>query len=199
MTVRFTLLLLGVACIGSAQATVPPAMTAPGEDDAPAVTVAPSIRSPERPANEPAVSPNPLWAVPLKQLSNTRERPLFSPSRRPPPTAVGPAIEAAKPRVVKLPEPLRPQLSLIGTVIGEKDSIAVFVDDTTKNSIRLRTGEEHKGWTLRSVQGREVTLERDRENTVLSLPAPGTEQTASIRSPQPIPSQPVDRRRNSVR
>src|SRR5258708_33146709 len=31
---------------------------------------------------------NPLWAVPLDALSMTRERPLFSPSRRPPPPVV---------------------------------------------------------------------------------------------------------------
>src|ERR1700682_5261696 len=31
---------------------------------------------------------NPLWAVPLRSLSVPRDRPIFSPSRRPPPPVV---------------------------------------------------------------------------------------------------------------
>jgi hypothetical protein len=46
-----------------------------------------------------------------------------------------------------------PELSLIGTVIGKRESIAVFVDDGTKNPLRLRAGEGRKDWMLRSVQG----------------------------------------------
>ena len=69
---------------------------------------------------------------------------------------------------------------MIGTVIGENDSIAVFVDEATKNAVRLRTGDAHKGWMLQSVRGREATLEKDRESVLLSLPQPGAEQTASI-------------------
>src|SRR6201995_4331257 len=38
---------------------------------------------PERP-----LSANPLWAIPLTKLSGTRDRPIFSPSRRPPPPVV---------------------------------------------------------------------------------------------------------------
>jgi hypothetical protein len=142
-------------------------------------------RTPEAPTDESGgreLPANPLWAVPLKQLSNTRERPIFSPSRRPPASAVvGPPPATVPVRVPpKTAGPQSPELSLVGTVIGEKESIAVFVEDTTKNSVRLRTGEAHKGWTLRSVQGREATLEKDRESVNLSLPQPGVGQTASI-------------------
>src|SRR5262249_52823969 len=55
----------------------------------PATTVeAPRKAAAPRPADASAEAPptgNPLWALPLKQLSMTRERPVFSPSRRPPP------------------------------------------------------------------------------------------------------------------
>jgi hypothetical protein len=138
---------------------------------------------------------NPLWAIPLKQLSNTRERPIFSPSRRPStPAVIGPPPPAAPVRVPpKSAGPQSPELSLIGTVVGEKESIAVFVDDTTKNPVRLRTGEVHKGWTLRSVHGREATLEKDRESILLTLPQPGIEQTASI--PSAAGNRPSNRRR----
>lgn len=148
---------------------------------------APNVRlAPEAPTDEPGgreLPANPLWAIPLKQLSNTRERPIFSPSRRPLTSAVVGPPAAAPVRVPPKPAgPQSPELSLVGTVIGERESIAVFVEDTTKNPVRLRTGEAHKGWTLRSVQGREATLEKDRESVNLSLPQPGFEQTASVPS-----------------
>src|SRR5215212_880442 len=51
-------------------------------------------------ANEPRG--NPLWGIPLKSLSLTRERPLFTPSRRPPAPAVA-NVEAARPVVAPAP------------------------------------------------------------------------------------------------
>ena len=119
-------------------------------------------------------SGNPLWAFPLSSLTVTRERPLFSASRRPPapPVVVQPVVQA---RPVPPPPPPRapelPRLSLVGTVAGDQ-GIAVFVDQTTQTIVRLRTGEGHDGWVLRTVGGREVTLQNDRDTAVLSLPAP---------------------------
>jgi len=49
----------------------------------------------------------------------------------------------------------------------------VFLDQTNNNVIRLRTGQDHLGWVLRSVKGREATLEKNRQTTTLELPAPG--------------------------
>jgi hypothetical protein len=39
-------------------------------------------------------SGNPLWAVPIKDLSQTRDRPIFTPSRRPPPPRGREALHA---------------------------------------------------------------------------------------------------------
>ena len=64
----------------------------------PPVTTVRVVAPPTAPAPERALSANPLWAIPLTQLSATRERPIFSPSRRPPPAAV-----AAEPAIVKAP------------------------------------------------------------------------------------------------
>jgi general secretion pathway protein N len=125
---------------------------------------------------EPA-SGNPLWALPLNQLSATRERPIFSPSRRPPPPARPAYIAPVAIREpVKPPEPARPAVSLIGTIMGSRgeDQIGVFLDTGTQSIIRLRAGEEHQGWVLRQVKAREVTLVKDGgEAVVLTLPAPG--------------------------
>jgi general secretion pathway protein N len=117
---------------------------------------------------------NPLWAVPLSSLTLTRERPLFSASRRPPPPVVAPppvAVVRPPPPPPRPREPEKPRLSLVGTVGGE-DGIAVFVDQTNQAIVRLRPGEGHQGWILRAVGGREVTLQNDRDTAVLVLPKP---------------------------
>jgi hypothetical protein len=125
-------------------------------------------------APERTLSPNPLWEIPLSNLSTTRERPIFSSSRRPPPPVVAAAPPAsAPPPPPKPPRVERPQLSLVGTVAGGEESFAIFVDLTTKAAMRLRIGEDYQGWRLRSVQGREVMLERDQQTTILSLPQHG--------------------------
>jgi hypothetical protein len=119
-------------------------------------------------------SGNPLWAVPLSSLTVTRDRPIFSASRRPPaPPAVArpvvqvrPAPPPPRPR-----EPEKPRLVLVGTVGGE-EGIAIFVDQANQTIVRLRTGEGHEGWILRAVGGREVTLQNDRDTAVLALPPP---------------------------
>ena len=130
--------------------------------------------APAKPAEpERAKSANPLWAIPLATLTTTRDRPIFSPSRRPPPPAVVPATVAVapppRPKPVKVE---RPQLALVGTVAGPEQSFGIFVDQTTKAALRLKIGEEYQGWRLRDVAQREVTLVHDDETAVLSLPAP---------------------------
>jgi len=117
---------------------------------------------------------NPLWEIPIRNLTATRARPIFSPSRRPPPP-----IAVAAPYVPpRLPvRPASPQLNLVGTVLNATDGIGVFLDQTNNNVVRLKTGDYHNGWILRSVQGREATLQSDRETVVLALPARGAERT----------------------
>jgi hypothetical protein len=119
---------------------------------------------------------NPLWAIPIKDLSETRDRPIFTPSRRPPPPAV---VEKPytppppPPRVETKPPPEPLALSLLGTIAGDSDGVALFMEKGSQELVRLRTGESHQGWVLRSVQGRQAMLEKgDRKETV-TLPTPG--------------------------
>ena len=124
---------------------------------------------------------NPLWAIPLSSLSATRERPLFLPSRRPPaaPAVAGPpVVVAAKPV-----EDDRPQLTLVGAVVGESEGFAVFIDLRSNATVRLRTGQGHAGWTLSSVKGREAVLAKDRETVAFVLPPPGTNGASSLTPP----------------
>jgi general secretion pathway protein N len=140
------------------------------------VAASPAVR--ERPVERPPVRGNPLWAVPLRSLSVTRERPIFSPSRRPPPPAVmaAPYVPPAAPPPPRPEEPDHPPLALVGTVVGESESIGIFFDQSAQSVIRLRAGEGYSGWILRTVQGREATFERGRRAATLTLPASGGEQ-----------------------
>jgi general secretion pathway protein N len=142
---------------------------------------------------EPALSGNPLWAIPLRQLSATRERPLFAPSRRPPAAPAYQLASAPPPPPPKPAEPDRPQLSLVGTVASEDaEGIGVFLDGADKSVVRLKTGENHKGWVLRTVNRRSVVLAKGLASVELALPAP---DLAKRDAPQPSlaaqPARPV--------
>lgn len=127
---------------------------------------------------------NPLWALPLKQLSITRDRPIFSPSRRPPPPATPTYVAPVAVRTPQKPkEPERPQITLLGTILGTSDSIGIFLNPATRDIVRLRLGEDHEGWALRSVKTREVTLVKDRDRVVLELPPPGEQAAAADSTP----------------
>jgi hypothetical protein len=145
-------------------------------------------------ARQPAASDNPLWAVPLSALSATRDRPIFSSSRRPPAAAVDHAAVSKAAAAPKPKEPERPQLSLVGTIANSLEQFGIFLDQSTAAAIRLRVGEEFQGWKLSSVQGREATLAKDREVVVLSLPQPGATTPAALSrvnlATQPMPGQP---------
>jgi general secretion pathway protein N len=113
---------------------------------------------------------NPLWGIPVSALTATRERPIFSPTRRPPapPPEPVPAAESPPPPPA---EPEQPLLTLVGTATGETDNVAVVVDQNTKNLVRLHIGEAVSGWYLRSIDSRAMTLEKDNRRVTLTLPA----------------------------
>ena len=174
MTVRHAIRVLTgtiALAIGAAMA-IPPAQ-ADSLDQSPS----PSATDARRAAPKaPPVMPtgNPLWTIPLSQLAVTRDRPIFSPSRRPPaPVVAAPIyVPPPAPRIAKA-EPERPPLTLVGTIAGEKDAIAVFVLQGTGTTIRLHPNESHEGWVLRSVQGREATLQKAGASAVMALAPPG--------------------------
>jgi general secretion pathway protein N len=122
---------------------------------------------------KPLLTGNPLWSIPLSVLTATRERPIFSASRRPPqPAVVATHLDpVAPPPPLQVAEPL--SLALIGAVVGDSDAIAVFLNRADQKIIRLRQGESHAGWMLSSVQPREVTLNKADRTEVLALQRTG--------------------------
>ena len=143
---------------------------------APPVTTVRVVAPPTAPAPERTLSANPLWAIPLTQLSTTRDRPIFSPSRRPPPAAVAAEAAIVKAPAVRKREPEVPQLALVGTIASDKEGFGIFLDQSTKGALRLKVGEDYQGWKLRAIRGREVTMEKDQRAAVLTLPPPGAPQ-----------------------
>jgi hypothetical protein len=137
-------------------------------------------------------SGNPMWAISIKELSETRDRPIFTPSRRPPPPAVveRPYTPPPPPPRVEAPPPEPLALSLLGTIAGESDGVALFMEKGSQEVVRLRTGESHKGWVLRSVQGREAMLEKGDRKETITLPAPG-DTTGAITAVGAPPNAPV--------
>ena len=132
-------------------------------------------------AEPPASAGNPLWELSLERFSVTRERPIFLPSRRPPPPAPTYVAPASFRQPAKPPEPEHPAVSLLGTVIGTDVQIGVFLEKATNKVVRLRLGEEHQGWVLRLVKAREVTLVKDVEETLALDQPPGG--AAAVRGP----------------
>jgi general secretion pathway protein N len=90
-------------------------------------------------AQLPPPGGNPLWGILMSALTATRERPIVSPTQRPPapPPEPTPAAEPPAPRFDRREQPL---LTLVGTATGETDNVAVVIDQTTKNLIRLHIG-----------------------------------------------------------
>lgn len=123
---------------------------------------------------------NPLWALPLSQLSTTRERPIFSPSRRPPPaqTFVAPVTQPVKP-----PESERPAVTLLGTIVGPGDDrMGIFVVTSTHSILRLRVGQDYHGWVVRQINPREATLVNDGNRTMVLKLAPPNAALSTKRS-----------------
>jgi general secretion pathway protein N len=180
--------LLACAGLGAwAMAATPPAALGPQESALNPGGLDPTADRPAVPIARERPSGNPLWGIPLRVLTATRERPLFSPSRRPPAPPVVAAPVPARPVAAPKPaEPDHPLLTIVGTIVGVSDSIAVFINQATNEVIRIHTGQDHDGWVLRGVHGREATFEKNERSSTLALPAPG-----ATPGPPPAPGQPV--------
>jgi general secretion pathway protein N len=118
----------------------------------------------------------------LSSLTATRERPIFSPSRRPP---TAPVVSAAPPPPPAPAEPGHPALTLIGTIVGDADHIGIFLDQVSRSVIRLKVRQEHAGWVLVAVEERQVTFEKGTRMSRLALPARGSDGKAPSQGARP--------------
>ena len=174
MLVRHILLLgLALAALASA-APIDPAEAAPSSN-----------------RNEATEAGAPLAKVPLSALTATRDRPLFSLSRRPPAPAIAANAEPAQAIAAAAP-PERPAVKLIGTILSPATSVVLLRDSATQAVRRLRVGEATSGWRVKTVGLRSVTLEKGEQSAILGLPQPRDppgEQT-TLSTPRPGGGQP---------
>jgi hypothetical protein len=123
----------------------------------------------------PTTSGNPLWSIPLSALGATRERPLFSASRRAPnvasPTALSPPEQPPPPPVASAPE--RPPLSLLGTIVGSESSVALLKEAGSQAVLHLHVGEENSGWRVQGISLHSIVVEKGGQPFTLDLPKPG--------------------------
>jgi hypothetical protein len=115
---------------------------------------------------------NPLWTVPLSALSATRDRPLFSVSRRPPIVAAPIAAPPPQKEALAPPPPEQPLLTLVGTIVSRKASFAILQGSNTEAISRLRVGQENDGWRVRGIGLRSIVVEKGEQSVELDLPRP---------------------------
>jgi hypothetical protein len=112
-----------------------------------------------------AASDNPLAAQPLDLLSDTRDRPLFSPTRRPPPPPPPPVVERVAP-----PAPVPPpNVVLLGVVTDENGARAVVRSNSPDKIVRARLGELIDGWQVTQIEPRRLVLSHDARSVSFAL------------------------------
>ncbi len=98
-----------------------------------------------------ALPAQPYYAMaPLEDFSGILERPLFSPTRRPPEQGVA---AAAAPNS-KL------QITLVGVIISSEEQIAIVRLKDASSFARLSVGDSFQGWVLDSIEPSRITFLR---------------------------------------
>jgi hypothetical protein len=115
---------------------------------------------------------NPLWTVPLTALSATRDRPLFSASRRPPVIAAPIIAPPPKQEAPAPPPPERPLATLVGTIVSREASFAMLQGSNGDAISRLRVGQENDGWLIRGIGLHSIVVEKGEQSVELNLPKP---------------------------
>lgn len=134
------------------------------------------------PANAPVRS---FTLPPLEELRATRERPLFSSSRRPdaeatPEPDVGPVEES--------PDSL--PFELTGVVMGIDVAIAILRNRDTQETVQLRRGESLEAWSIEEIAARHVVLRQEDRQVRLEL-FPAKAEGSAAAPPLPGASLPM--------
>jgi type II secretory pathway component PulC len=140
------------------------------------------------PANAPVRS---FALPPLEELRATRERPLFSPSRRPDEAAGGPEAGPVEESPDSLP------FELTGVVMGTDVAIAILRNRDTQETVQLRRGETLEAWSIEEIAARHVVLRQEDRQVRLEL-FPAKAEGSAGAPPSPLASQSMRPNRNRV-
>jgi hypothetical protein len=109
---------------------------------------------------------NPLWSIPLKELSATRERPIFSPSRRPPRLPLHPMYRHRQNR-------RNPSVHSFRLSVPSPESKKVSASSRSfgQHGAEIEDGRRaHKGWILHEVRAREIVMAKGDKTETFALP-----------------------------
>jgi hypothetical protein len=146
----------------------------------------------QAPADSFAVLSNPIVAQSIDSLSATRERPLFSPTRRPPvrpAAAPAPLVRRADPA----PPPSPPGVVLLGVVIGADTARAFVRSEPPDKTLRVGIGDDIGGWKVSQIERRELVLSLGERSATFKIfdSTKTTEPPPSVEpSPKPAQTQP---------
>lgn len=134
----------------------------------------------------PADTPARSFAMPpLDELQATRERPLFSPRRRPDEQVV---TETERPVTQEAPESA--PFDLTGIVMGEDRAVAILHNRETQETVHLRQGEAALSWSVAEIAQRHVVLRNEGKQVRLQLFEPKPEGADGQAAAQPAPRPP---------
>lgn len=101
------------------------------------VAIAPEVSAPVNPLQR-------IGTVPVESYASIQERPLFTPDRRPPPPPPPPAP----------PDPFI-GIQIYGIVSGGNGGILARIEGKVR---QIKINESIGGWTLKSIEGRQVNF-----------------------------------------
>jgi hypothetical protein len=105
------------------------------------------------PARAEDQRPSALPWLKLEDLSATRERPLFAPTRRQPPPPQPQAVNVAAEH-----PPETPRMVLTGIIVKPSETIVILRNVATSESISLRSGESIGTWRVEAQNDHSVIL-----------------------------------------
>lgn len=109
------------------------------------------------PAAAAAAASGDLSGVPLEHFRAIVERPLFSPTRRPPPSSAGEPDSGAR------------QFQLKGVVVSAREQRALIVSQSTGKSYTVRTGDVVEGWRVERITAQSAAFTKEGVETLVRL------------------------------
>ena len=106
----------------------------------------------------------------LDALSATREHPLFTPTRRPPPR---PAVLPQGPSTPAATEAPPPSVEVRGVIYGGDRRVAIVKRPQDLQTMAVKVGGQIDGWVVAEIHPRGIVLERGGRSITLPMPEPG--------------------------
>lgn len=122
--------------------------------DEPRLPIIPPVSEPAADRIAP-VDLTPAAQPPLEALVAALDRPLFTPSRRPPVAAPAAPVEL--------------DATLAGVLMTDSEKVALVLQGGAQRAVRLREGDDFLGWSVIRIEQRSLVFGRDGRTERLDL------------------------------